>query len=112
MKRIFPLILCLILVLTLLTSCGKLSKENLDCARSVLETADYYIEGKIASGTAVSALELFKSSVKSEGKKSAELVGLMTDISNALLTAIDTSDTAELLAARNALAEFIGEPAK
>ena len=112
MKRITAVILCLFLTLTLLTSCGKLSEENIDCAKSVLEAADYYLDGKIAPGTAVSALELFKSSVESDGKKSRELVGLITDLSNALLDAIETSDTSEMLAARNALAEFIGAPTK
>ncbi len=112
MKRIFCLILIIALSLTMLTSCGKLSEENIDCARSALEAADYYLDGLIAPGTAVSALELFKSSVESEGKKSEELITLMTDISNAMLVAIESSDTTELLSARNALAEFIGDPIK
>lgn len=112
MKRILSFILIAILSLTLLSSCGKLSEENIDCARSVLEATDYYLDGLIAPGTAVSALELFKSSVKSEGKKSEELITLMTDISNSLMDAIETSDTSDLLNARNALAKYIGEPEK
>ncbi|MBR4080093.1 MAG: hypothetical protein IKK29_07760 [Christensenellaceae bacterium] len=112
MKRFFCCILILILSLTFLTSCGKLSEENLGCAKSVLEATDYYLDGLIAPGTAVSALELFKSSVKSEGKKSEKLISLMTDISNALLDAIESRETSELLNARNALAKFIGDPIK
>ena len=112
MKRILSFILITILSLTLLTSCGKLSEENIDCAKSALEAADYYLDGLIAPGTAVSALELFKSSVKSEGKQSEKLIVLMTDISNTLLDAIETSDTSDLLNARNALAKYIGESEK
>ena len=112
MKKTIAVILLLIFTLTLLTSCGRLSEANLDCAKSALEAADYYIDGLIAPGTAVSALELFKSSVKDEGKQSEKLIAFMTDISNFLLVAIDSSDTSGMLDARNALAEFIGEPIK
>jgi len=112
MKRTIAVILCMIFSLFLLTSCGKLSEENIDCAKSVLEAADFYLDGKIASGTAVSALELYKNSVVSEGKKSTELRELITDLSNSLLYSIETSDTSEMLTARNNLAEFIGDPLK